>query len=409
MQRWPRMIALADMNAFFASIEQMDRPEWRGRPVGVTNGTRGTCIITCSYEARAFGIKTGTRMREARQLCPHLIQAPSRPQRYTAVSSAIMAALEQITPDIQIFSVDEGFLDLTHCQALYGSDPYWIGRRIKAAIFNASGLLSSVGVSGDKTTAKFAAKLQKPDGLTVITPWESEARLSEEPVTALCGISDGIGGFLAKRGVERCGQMKTLPISVLAQRFGNPGRRLWLMAQGKDPSPVEQDTAPAKSMGHGKVIPPNTRDRAVLSMFYLHMAEKLGRRLRKNGLCAQHFQIGLRTELGSIGIKAHTVAPTARGTEIYALAKAFLASQWQGQGGFQVQINALDPRPADQQDDLFIDRDEKVDRVNAVIDAVNERFGAFAVCRAPLIGRTDMPNVIAPGWRPSGHRESIDY
>ncbi|MDH5435818.1 MAG: DNA polymerase IV, partial [Gammaproteobacteria bacterium] len=106
---WPRAIILMDMNAFFASIEQMDRPKWRGKPVGVTNGRQGTCIITCSYEARAFGIKTGMRLREARLLCPELIQCPSRPERYAEVSTAIMESLSIITPDIEVFSVDEAF------------------------------------------------------------------------------------------------------------------------------------------------------------------------------------------------------------------------------------------------------------------------------------------------------------
>ncbi|MDH3986122.1 MAG: DNA polymerase IV, partial [Gammaproteobacteria bacterium] len=118
---WSRAIALVDMNAFFASIEQRDCPEWRGRPVAVTNGNQGTCIITCSYEARAYGIQTGMRLKQARQLCPELIQCPSQPERYAATSVAIMEVLQDITPDIEIFSVDEAFLDITRCQRLLGT------------------------------------------------------------------------------------------------------------------------------------------------------------------------------------------------------------------------------------------------------------------------------------------------
>ncbi|MDH3901254.1 MAG: DNA polymerase IV, partial [Gammaproteobacteria bacterium] len=106
---WPRAIILVDMNAFFASIEQRDRPEWRGRPVAITNGRQGTCIITCSYEARAYGIKTGMRLKQARRLCPELIQCPARPERYAATSTAIMETLQEVTPDIEVFSVDEAF------------------------------------------------------------------------------------------------------------------------------------------------------------------------------------------------------------------------------------------------------------------------------------------------------------
>lgn len=409
MTRWPRMIALVDMNAFFASIEQLDRPFWRGRAVGVTNGLRGTCIITCSYEARSYGVKTGTRLKQARQMCPGFIQAPARPDRYAAVSTAIMAALDTITPDIEVFSVDEAFLDLTHCQSLYGSDAGALGRKIKACVFEASGLLCSVGVAGDKTTAKWAAKQHKPDGLTVIPFSTSASALSLVPVTDLCGISGGIGRFLSDRGVEVCGQMSSLPISVLAQRFGNPGRRIWLMAQGLDPEPVQQDVADPKTIGHGKVIPPDTRSFEVLSIYYLHMAEKVGRRLRKNGLQAQTFSIGLRTELGWQGIKGKTRIATDDGQAVFVLCREFLKHIWTGVGGFQVQVTALDPRPVAGQSDLFDQADPVATRINRTIDQINEKYGAWSVFRAPLINRSDMPNVIAPAWKPSGHRESIEY
>ncbi len=255
---WPRAIILADMNAFFASVEQLDQPELRSRPIAITNGIDGTCIITCSYEARAHGIYTGMRLKEARRLCPDLVRRPSRPQRYAEISTTIMRSLaEKISPDIEVFSVDEAFLDVTRCQRLFGS-PTAIAQRTKETIMEASGLLCSVGVSGDKTTAKYAAKLNKPDGLTVILPWEAEARLKDVPVTELCGIANGIGDFLKRYGVRICGDMKKLPISVLAQRYGNPGRRIWYMCQGQDLEPLHMDIPAPKSIGHGKIMPPNT-------------------------------------------------------------------------------------------------------------------------------------------------------
>lgn len=403
---WPRAIALVDMNAFFASIEQHDRTEWRGRPVAITNGLQGTCVITCSYEARAYGIKTGMRLKQARQLCPELIQCPAHPQRYATVSTAIMDALQDITPDIEIFSVDEAFLDVTHCQRLLGTPPR-IARLAKQKVFDASGILCSIGISGDKTTAKFAAKLNKPDGLTVIPPWEAEERLRDVPVTELCGIARGIGGFLAEHGVHTCGDVKRLPISVLARRFGNPGRRIWYMCQGQDPAGLQQDVPAPRSIGHGKVVPPDTRDNEVLLTYLLHMSEKVGTRLRRHHLQARTFAIGLRTLDGWLGDKPRCALPTDDGRQIMELCRRVMQEHWQGQGVHQVQVTALDPVNRDSQLDLFSTTDDAQDEVNAVMDAVNQRYGELALAPARLLNRSRMPNVIAPAWKPYGHRQTL--
>ncbi|RME33528.1 MAG: DNA polymerase IV [Gammaproteobacteria bacterium] len=403
---WPRAIVLVDMNAFFASIEQQDFPELAGRPVAVTNGLTGTCCITCSYEARAFGVHTGMRLPEARRLCPDLIQRPARPQRYAEVSTAIMTALqERISPDIEVFSVDEAFLDVTRCQRLLGN-PVAIARRAKEVVWEASGLPCSMGVSGDKTTAKYAAKLHKPDGLTVIPPWEAEAALREVPVTELCGIAEGIGAFLARHGVRVCGDMKRLPIGVLARRFGNPGRRIWYMCQGRDPEPLQLTVPAPKSMGHGKVMPPDTRDREVIETYLLHMCEKLAARLRRHALKAQRFFIGLRLREGWLCDRLAAPFPTDDSHPIRALCRVLLA-RWRGEGVFQVQVTALDPRPADGQLDLFGREQPRLDALNAVMDRINGRYGEFTLAPARLLQRSDMPNVIAPAWKPYGHRQTV--
>jgi len=405
---WERAIILVDMNAFFASIEQQDHPELQGRAIGITNGKTGTCIITCSYEARAWGIKTGMRVKEARQLCPGFIQVPARPERYAAVSTRIMEALTSITPDMEVFSVDEAFLDVTRCQTLLGT-PEQIARRVKRTVYQASGVLCSVGVSGDKTTAKWAAKLNKPDGLTVVSPWEAAERLRPVPVTELCGIAGGIGRYLAARGVHTCGEMAKLPVSELGRRFGNVGRRIWLMAQALDPAPVETRVAPPKSIGHGKVMPPNTTARAVILTYLEHMSFKVGTRLRRHDLVAQSFFIGLRAETGWIGGTWRTATTTDDGAVLMALCRRMLADCWAGEGVSQVQVTALDPRPAAAQLELFGESQHMTDhdKSNAVMDAVNRRYGEFALAPARLLSRSDMPNVIAPAWKPYGHRQTI--
>ncbi len=405
---WSRFIALMDMNAFFASVEQLDNPALRGKPIGVTNGKTGTCIITSSYEARAKGIKTVMRIKDAKKLCPEFIQVPARPERYAEISTNIMESLLSITPDLEVFSVDEAFLDMTNCQSYWKKTPEAIGRMIKDTVQKASGLHCSVGLSGDKTTAKYAAKLMKPDGLTIIPPWESKQRLSKVPVTQLCGIKDGIGGFLAQRGVIHCGDITRIPMSVLSDRFGPLGTRIWFMCQGEDPSKVENIVQPPKSIGHGKVMPPNTTDRDVIKLYLIHMGEKVGQRLRQHSLVAQKYFIGLRTYDGWVGSnKLRTRYPTNDSRAIRQLSETVLEQYWQGAGIHQVQITALDPRPQTGQTDLFGVPETRVDQLNKVMDKINRRYGEFTVAPAILQARSEMPNVIAPAWKPYGHRQTI--
>lgn len=404
---WPRIIALVDMNAFFASIEQQDHPEWRGRPVGITNGLRGTCIITCSYEARKFGVKTGMRLREARQHCPELIQVPAHPRRYARVSTAIMESLALLTPEMEVFSVDEAFLDFTPVHHLYDGSIEQLGKLIKQKIWEASGVLCSVGISGDKTTAKYAAKLNKPDGLTIIAPWQAQEKLATANVTELCGIGKGIGRFLADRGVITCGDMQKLPIGTIGKRFGNPGKRIWLMAQGLDPAPVITTIDAPKTIGHGKVMPPNTTSEEVILTFLQHMSHKVVARLRRHGMKAQTFAMALKTRHGWIGNKYKSTIPTDDMKELNGFCHQLLHEEWAGEGVHQVQVTALDPRTQENQLDLFAQQDEKRQALNRTMDAINERYGEFALAPARLVGRSDMPNVIAPAWKPSGHRQTI--
>jgi DNA polymerase-4 len=403
---WPRAIIHLDMNAFFASIEQQDRPELRGKPIGVTNGKIGTCIITSSYEARAHGIKTGMRVKEALRLCPEFIQIPARPERYVAVSTAIMNALNSVTPDVEVFSVDEAFLDVTACQSLWGP-PEVIAELARKVVHQATGLPCSVGLSGDKSTAKYASDLQKPNGLTIIPPWEAARRLRDVPVTELCGVGQGVGAYLAARGVRTCGDMARLPIRELAQRWGDIGRRIWLMAQGLDPLPVHTAVAPPKSIGHGKVMPPATRDREIILMYLEHMSFKVTVRLRRYQLASRIFFIGLRSDFGWLGDHYRSETPIDDFLPLAMLCQRMLNEHWQGQGVHQVQVTATDPQPVDAQPDLFSHRDPRRIARNQAMDAVNNKYGEFTLAPARLIERSSMPNVISPAWKPFGHRQTI--
>ena len=246
-----RIFIHVDMNAFFASIEQRDFPELLGMPIAVTNGKHGSCIITSSYEARAFGIKTGMKLYEGKKLCPHLIQRSSRPKIYANTSSSIMNILQSITPDIQIYSVDEAFLEVTNCMRIY-KNVNTIVYKIKDLIYSSENLKCSIGVSYSKSLAKFASKLNRPDGVTFITRNNYHEYLDNAPINKLCGVSNGITDFLNKHGVYKCSDMKKIPISILSNRFGNLGKKIWLMANGNDFEGLTLDPIHPKVLGMEK-------------------------------------------------------------------------------------------------------------------------------------------------------------
>jgi DNA polymerase-4 len=204
--------------------------------------------------------------------------------------------------------------------------------------------------------------------------------------------------------------MARLPIGELARRFGNPGRRIWYMCQGQDPDKVTSTVAPPKTIGHGKMIPPDSRHRGVILTYLLHMSEKLGARLRRHAMVAKTFSLGLRTAEIWLGVKMQSLLPSNDGQLIYGLCKEGLDLCWQGEGLYQVHVGALDPRPENGQQELFAEMDlPDHGMANQVMDRINRRYGEFTVAPARLLNRSTMPNVISPSWKPFGHRETILY
>ncbi|MFN3585963.1 MAG: hypothetical protein ACK4UT_00550 [Moraxellaceae bacterium] len=400
------MIALVDMDAFFAAVEQLDHPTLRGQPVGVVNGEQGSTFIATSYEARALGIRTGTRWQEARARCPGCVRVVARPARYAEISARIMAALTEVTPEVEVFSVDEAFLDLTACQAYYRYRPEAIATLIRDTVRAASGLSCSVGLAGDKGTAKWAAQQHKPGGIRLVHPDEAEATLAPVPLTELCGIGPGMAAFFAEYGVVTCGDMKKIPISVPARRFGNLGRRLWLMAQGRDPSPVQVQSRDPHSLSHGKILPPGTRQPDVILGFLQHLSEKLAVRLRRHGYVVQEISVGLRCPEGWRQGWLRADAPTDDGLIIYLLARRFLRQHWFGEVVQQVRIGTSSPEKAGQQPDFFAAPPAR--SANGVMDAVNAQFGAFTLHRAGMHAHAGSPPVISPAWAHGGIRAGLE-
>jgi DNA polymerase-4 len=259
-----RTILHVDLDAFFAAVEQRDRPELRGKPVIVGGGgpdQRGV-VSAASYEARKFGVHSAMPLRTAGALCPHGVFLPVDGRKYQAVSREVMAILRRFTPQVQPISIDEAFLDVTGSSALFG-DGATIGRLIREAILNEVHLTASVGVASTKLVAKIASDLRKPDALVVVPPGEEATFLAPLPISRLWGVGGKTAEALRDFGVQTIGDLAALPAEPLVRRFGKHGASLVDRAKGRDPDPVATGE-PAKSIGHEHTFDVDTSDREVI-------------------------------------------------------------------------------------------------------------------------------------------------
>ena len=235
-------IAHVDMDAFYASVEQRDRPELRGLPVivGASPGGRGV-VSAASYEARRFGVRSAMPISRAVRLCPHGVYLPVAMDKYQRVSGEIMAILGDFSPLVEPVSVDEAFVDLSGTQALFGP-PDEAVRRIKTRIRADTGLTASAGLAANKFVAKVASDLRKPDGLVIVPPGTEAGFLAPLPVERLWGVGKVLAETLAGMGIATIGQLQGIPAATLARRFGEHGRHLHDLAFGRDDRPVEPST-----------------------------------------------------------------------------------------------------------------------------------------------------------------------
>ncbi len=283
-----------DLDAFFAAVEQRDRPELRGKPVIVGGGgpTDRGVVSAASYEARAFGVHSAMPLRTAAALCPGGIFVPVDGAKYQVVSREVMAILRRFTPLVEPISIDEAFLDVTGSQALFG-DGESIGRQIRVAIRDEVHLTASVGVATTKLVAKVASDLRKPDALVVVPPGQEAAFLAPLPITRLWGVGARTAEALREFGVTTIGDLAGLEQAVLERRFGKVGAALGARARGVDPEPVS-DRAPAKSIGHEHTFDLDTSDRDVIERTLLAMAEGVAGRLRAAGVKAGTVTVKIR-------------------------------------------------------------------------------------------------------------------
>jgi DNA polymerase-4 len=379
------VILHVDLDAFFAAVEQRDRPELRGKPVIVGGGgpdQRGV-VSAASYEARKFGVNSAMPLRTAGRLCPQGVFLPVDGRKYQSVSREVMAILRRFTPQVQPISIDEAFLDVTGSRALFG-DGEAIGRTIKETIRGEVGLTASVGVATTKLVAKIASELRKPDGLVVVPPGDEAAFLAPLPISRLWGVGGKTAEALRDFGVVTIGDLAALPPDALVRRFGKHGGSLVDRAVGRDPDPVATGD-PAKSIGHEHTFDVDTANREVIERTLLGMADGVAWRLRASGLKAVTVALKLRdSSFTTITRQISLDVPADLTEPIYEAAVTLLRRELHGQRIRLVGVTASNFRDREQLA-LFGEDDPRRRQTAEALDRIRRRFGERAVTRARLV------------------------
>ncbi len=382
----PPAILHLDLDAFFASVEQRERPELRGRPVVVGgSGDRGV-VAAASYEARAFGIRSAMPSVRARRACPDLIFVAPRMDLYADVSRSVMAILRSATPLVEPLSLDEAFLDVRGAERLLGTGPE-IGAMLRARIQSELGLAASVGVAVTKMLAKIASDSAKPDGMWVVEPGTELEFLHPLPVRRLWGVGPATERRLANYGVETIGDLAALPEATLVRSLGEAaGRHLHALAWNRDPRPVEPHRE-TKSIGHEETFAVDRFDRRELEHETTRMADLVAARLRAHQLVARTVQLKIRFPDFTTITRAHTLrSSTDLAAVIGDAARTLLLDVEVERGVRLLGVTALQfDRGGAVQEALPFDAPAVAPEQAALertIDAVRERFGPDAVGRA---------------------------
>ena len=379
------MILHVDMDAFYASIEERDRPELMGKPVIVGGTPEGRGVVAAAnYVARQYGIHSAMAAVTARRLCPQAICLPPRMQYYTEVSKQIQEIFQRFTPIIEPLSLDEAFLDVRGSQQLFGSSAA-IGRRIKAEIRQELRLVASVGVAPVKFVAKIASDLQKPDGFVVVDADRVQEFLDPLPVSRLWGVGRVSGEVFRKLGIRTIGQLRNVPADVLVDHFGQSGEHLWQLAHGLDERQVVPDHQ-AKSISTETTFAEDIKDPEILRAWLLELTDQVARRLRRQGLRGRTIQLKIRfADFKTITRSETLPEPTNTTYEIAQAAGQILDSRLPA-GHLDVRLLGIGVSGFEHSghaQGLLFDQGEhqKQKQLDAAIDQITDRFGKASLRR----------------------------
>ncbi len=387
----------ADMDAFYASVEQRDDPALRGKPVIVGTGV----VLACSYEAKARGVYTTMNGNQARRACPEAIVVPTRMEAYSEASKAVYEVFRETSPVVEAISIDEAFLDVKGLEHISGT-PREIAVKLRRDVLERVGLPISVGVARTKFLAKVASGACKPDGLLVVPAEGEGAFLHPLPIERLWGVGKVTSEKLHSMGIKTVGDIARCPESALVAALGaNAGRRLLDLANNRDPRDVAP-REPRKSIGAQSAFPRGSRTQEEIEALAAGLVDRTARRLRQAGKVCRTVTVGFRFGDFSRASRAHTLPGATSRTdtvltavrELLAAARPLIAER-EGLTLLGVSLGGLEADDAVQMA-LPLDGDEDSSALDAAIDDVRNRFGADAIMRASLVDRDDVTVPLLP-------------
>jgi DNA polymerase-4 len=398
------MVFHVDMDAFYASVEQLENPALRGKPVivGGVDSMRGV-VSSASYEARAFGVHSAMPVAQARKRCPHGIYVPGRHALYGDFSRRIMDVLSDFTPSLEQVSVDEAFMDMTGTEGLFGTAEV-SGRAVKDAIKARTGLTASVGAAENKFLAKLASDAKKPDGLVVVRPGEAQAFLDPMPVDRLWGVGKKTVQELHQVGLYTIAQLRAQPIATLVSQFGDGfARHVHELSHGRDDRDIVTDWE-EKSISHECTFERDSGDPDFLAGVLLDLSERVARRARKDGRAGRTVTFVWRNPDFTRQSHARSLAdPTDSSQAIYASALDLFravaglsvhrsdpaATRRKAPRRFRLIGVRLSNFAQDSQQLSLFQKPKSVSPLDQAMDAVRNRFGEDAIKRARLAGREE--------------------
>jgi len=383
-----------DLDAFFASVEQRDNPVYQGKPLivgGISDGGRGNLqrgvVCAASYEARKYGIHAGMPIWEARQKCPGGIFLPARLNKYIKESRKFFQLCSNYTPLTEPLGMDELFLDVSGCEALFGSTEI-IGKKIKERVYQELGLKVSVGIAENKFLAKIATNLGKPDGFFILYPEDVPKILYPLPISSLWGIGKKTEELLKKSGIYLVGQLAQIPDSVVENLLGKNGKRLKLLAQGLDDCPVTFPTS-KKSISRETTFSTDITERNILIKELLKLSQELGYNARKEGYQGKTITLKLRfTNFTTLNKSITLENPTHLDDCIFKVAIKLLDKTKIKKGGVRllgIKLSSLISPNKLKQLSLLENKEEKWAQLTYILDKIREKYGSTVITRASLL------------------------